>query len=199
MDLNENRPTRRRGAELEAAILDAAWAQLAERGYSGLTFEAVADRAGTSRPVLYRRWPTRAELLQAAVEFHGDRQDTSSPDTGSLRGDLLAALRRSNDKRSDFLVLLSASLGEYYEETGRSPSDVREFLLGRHRLSIDVILDRAVARGEADPDRLTPLVRAVPYNLYRHEVMMSLHAVPDRTLEAIVDEVFLPLVTPRDE
>ena len=198
MDPKGERATRRRGAELEAAILDAAWEQLSQRGYSGFTFEAVADRAETSRPVLYRRWPTRADLLKAAVEHHGAGQDTTAPDTGNLRDDLLTALRRSNAQRSDFLVLMSASLGGYYEETGLSPRDVREFLLGRHRLAIEDILERAVERGEADPERLTPLVRAVPYNLYRHEVMMSLHAVPDETLEAIVDDVFLPLVTPRD-
>lgn len=198
MDPSETtRSTRRRGTELAAAILDAAWDQLTSRGYAGLTFEAVAERAGTSRPVLYRRWATRAELLQAAVRHHGDKQDVTAPDTGSLREDLLTALRRSNRHRSDFLVLLSASLGEYYAETGSSPHDVREILLRGHRLAIDDILERAVARGEADPGRLTPLVRAVPYNLYRHEVLMSLQAVPDETLEAIVDEVFLPLVTPR--
>ncbi|GAA4666232.1 TetR/AcrR family transcriptional regulator [Gordonia humi] len=180
---------------MEAAILDAAWEQLTERGYEGFTFEAVADRADTSRPVLYRRWATRAELLKATIRHHGDAEDTSAPDTGSVRGDLLAALRRSNEQRSNFLVLLSASLGGYYAETGSTPGEIRELLLGRRaRLAIDDILDRGVERGEIDPATLTPLVRAVPYSLFRHEVVMNLQAVPDETLEAIVDEVFLPLV-----
>ncbi|GEE04198.1 TetR family transcriptional regulator [Gordonia spumicola] len=161
MGLNE-KATRRRGAELEAAILDAAWEQLTERGYAGFTFEAVAERAETSRPVLYRRWPTRSDLLQATIRHHGAGQDVSAPDTGSLRGDLLTALRRSNDRRSNFLVLLSASLGEYYSESGATPSDVRDLLFGAQRMGIDDILDRAVARGEADPARLTPTVRTVP-------------------------------------
>ncbi|MCF8590511.1 TetR/AcrR family transcriptional regulator [Gordonia liuliyuniae] len=194
MALNDGRTTRRRGAELEAAILDAAWHQLTDRGYEGFTFEAVAERAGTSRPVLYRRWATRAELLQAAIRHHGAAEDTTAPDTGSVRSDLLTVLRRSNRQRSNFLVLLSASLGDYYAETGSTPSEVRELLLGRSRTAVDDILDRGVERGEIDPARLTPLVRAVPYSLYRHEVMMTLRAVPDETLEAIVDEVFLPLV-----
>ncbi|WOC11380.1 TetR/AcrR family transcriptional regulator [Gordonia sp. MP11Mi] len=197
MNLNDGKVTRRRGAELEEAILDAAWNQLTDRGYEGFTFEAVAERAGTSRPVLYRRWATRAELLRAAIRHHGATEDVSAPNTGSVRGDLLAALRRSNRQRSNFLVLLSASLGDYYAETGSTPSEVRELLLGRSRTAIDEILDRGVERGEIDPARLTPLARAVPYSLFRHEVMMSLGAVPDGTLEAIVDEVFLPLVAPR--
>ena len=58
--------SRRRGATLEEAILDAAWAELIDHGYAEMTLEAVAKRAGTSRPVLYRRWPSRTKLATAA-------------------------------------------------------------------------------------------------------------------------------------
>jgi len=62
-------PRRRRyGAALEEALLDAAWDELGEIGYAGFTVDAVARRAGTSRPVLYRRWPSRARLVLAASE-----------------------------------------------------------------------------------------------------------------------------------
>jgi len=62
--------TRRRGAALEAALLDAAWDELQVTGYQAMTMEAVADRAGTSRAVLYRRWPKRAELVVATLRRH---------------------------------------------------------------------------------------------------------------------------------
>lgn len=62
--------TRRRGEALEAALLDAAWAELQSSGYAGLTMEAVADRAGTSRAVLYRRLRSRPELVVAAMRRH---------------------------------------------------------------------------------------------------------------------------------
>ncbi|MFZ2625286.1 MAG: helix-turn-helix domain-containing protein, partial [Propionibacterium sp.] len=58
---------RRRGPALEAALLDAAWQVLLEVGYDELTFEAVAAVAGTSRAVLYRRWPAKPELVRAAA------------------------------------------------------------------------------------------------------------------------------------
>ncbi|MFD7947322.1 helix-turn-helix domain-containing protein, partial [Streptomyces sp. NPDC059744] len=58
---------RRRGAELETALLDAAWDELIAMGFEELTYEAVAARAGTSRAVLYRRWPTKRELVLAAL------------------------------------------------------------------------------------------------------------------------------------
>ena len=77
--------TRRRGSALEAAIFAAVWAELADNGYMGLTIAGVAVRAGTSKPVLYRRWPNRARLVYAALA--NSHRTIVSPDTGSLRGD----------------------------------------------------------------------------------------------------------------
>lgn len=179
------------------AILDAAWDQLVECGYPGFTFEAVAQRAQTSRPVLYRRWPGRAELLRATIAHHGAQQDFHTPDTGTLRGDLLAALRRANHDRADFLVLLSASLGEYYSETGSSPRDVRALLVTNRARMVDEILARAASRGEVDLDRLTPRVRGVAFDLYRQEVLMTLKPVGDEVLVEIVDDIVLPLLDAR--
>ena len=84
--------TRRRGVELERAIYAAVVAEVAERGYSGVTYEGVAMRAGTSKPVLYRRWPTRAEMMFAALVARADSIREEFPDTGDLVGDLLAML-----------------------------------------------------------------------------------------------------------
>jgi hypothetical protein len=58
---------RRRGPALEEALLDAAWTELTERGYDDMTIDAVAVRAGTSRAVLYRRWPNKQELVLATL------------------------------------------------------------------------------------------------------------------------------------
>lgn len=63
-------PQRRRGAALESALLEAAWAELEEHGYGRFTMEGVARRAETSRPVLSRRWTGRAELAVAAIGRH---------------------------------------------------------------------------------------------------------------------------------
>src|SRR5699024_12746064 len=80
--------TRRRGAELEAALLSAAWDQLVAEGYGRFTFEAIAERAGTSKPVLYRRWSTRDGLLRAALRRRGAATVTEVPATGNLRAEL---------------------------------------------------------------------------------------------------------------
>src|ERR1700749_3289295 len=93
-------PQRRRGAALEHALLDAAWDELVDKGYSGFTIESVAERARTSRAVIYRRWPTKPELVRAAVGRVGDRERVEIPDTGSLREDIVELLRRANRSRA---------------------------------------------------------------------------------------------------
>ena len=99
---------RRRGAALEAAILDAGWDQLLEAGYEGFTVDAVASRAHAARSVLYRRWPSRLELLKAVIRHRGTVDRIPVPDTGSLRGDVLALLTEFTKRRARTVGLIAA-------------------------------------------------------------------------------------------
>lgn len=190
------RPTRRRGAELENAILDAVWQEISESGYGGLTYEGVAARARTSRAVLYRRWPTREHLVRAAVRHLGARTPRVDHDTGSLREDVLAVLRTSNESRLGMWVVLSVQLAGFYAETGVTPAQLRRELIGDAPSPFGAAIARAVARGEARAG-LPERVLRVPFDLFRSEAILRLGKVPDEELVAIVDEVFLPLVRPR--
>jgi AcrR family transcriptional regulator len=196
MDLDEPR-RRRRGTELESAILDAAWDELAENGYGSFTIDAVAQRAGTSKPVIYRRWADKHELVRAAVRHTAHRERRTIPDTGSVREDLLVLADYFNRERLPLAAVIGVQLAAYFRESGTSPADLREVMLAGVRSAFDVVLDRAVARGEVDPERLTPRIRDLPFALYRHEVLMSLRPVPREVMEEIVDTIFLPLVAPR--
>ncbi|GAA4719317.1 TetR/AcrR family transcriptional regulator [Nocardioides conyzicola] len=196
MDLQEQSVVRRRrGAELEEALLQATWDELAEVGYGALTVDAVAQRAETSRTVVYRRWATKRELTEAAITFVGRRDRATAPDTGSLRDDMLTVMRHTNDKRIGLMALMIAFLGGYFLETGTAPYDLRRLVLEDGPTVLDEIIERAVERGEVDPERLTPRVVTVAFDLFRHEALMRLGPVPDDVMVAIVDEVFLPLVT----
>src|SRR5688500_20341918 len=88
--------TRRRGEELERAILHAAAEEMRASGYGGMTMDRVAARAGTNKNAIYRRWPHRAALGIAAYRQLCDAV-LPDPDTGSLRGDALEMLRRANE------------------------------------------------------------------------------------------------------
>jgi AcrR family transcriptional regulator len=186
--------TRRRGAELERAILRAAWEQLVAEGYSRFSIESVADRARTSKHVIYRRWSDREERLRATIRNRGAERETELPDTGSLRLDMLTALRNSNSPQNDMAVLLGALLGSLYGDLDMTPAQVREELLGDRASVTRIAIDRAVERGEVDPSRLTPRIVRLPYELFRHEWLMTLNPVPDSVLEEIVDDIWLPLV-----
>jgi AcrR family transcriptional regulator len=187
-------PQRRRGAALEAALLDAAWAELVERGYGAFTLEGVAQRAGTSRPVIARRWAGKAELVRAAAVHVLWRDRLDVPDTGNLRDDTIGLLRGANEKRVDATALLSAHLGDYFRETGSNPAEFRDEAIGGRATSVDTIVDRAVARGEVSEERLTPRRRSLAFDLYRNEVLMRLRRVPDEVIVEIVDDIYLPLL-----
>jgi AcrR family transcriptional regulator len=185
---------RRRGEALEVAILEAAWDELSERGYTNLTVDSVARRAGTSKPVLYRRWADKQKLVEAAVVHRNALQQISPADTGSLRGDLIAVLTELSERQGPFLVQLSLLLSGYFAETDTSFAELREMFLAGRRSGRDEIMERAVGRGEIDPAKLTPRIASLPFDLLRGETMMTLRPVPPEVIEEIVDTIFLPLV-----
>jgi AcrR family transcriptional regulator len=185
---------RRRGAALESAILEAGWDQLIECGYGRFTIDAVAARAAAARSVLYRRWPNRTDLLEAVIRHRGTIDAILPPDTGSLRGDVLAILTDFNNRRSGIIGVFAALFGAYFDEAGGSPQRLRALFLTGGPSSMETIVGRAVARGELStmpPARIL----ALPADLLRQELLMNLTAASPQTIEEIVDDIFLPLVT----
>ena len=187
--------TRRRGAELEAAVLDTAWNILSEGGYGALTYEALAQQAKTAKQVVYRRWPTKRELLFALLEHHGTSLPAVQVDTGSLRDDILTLMRNSNRRISDLTAIFSGLIGAHFDEVEATPRELRAALFGNRANAVEAALERAVARGEIGAGEIPSRVVALPYDLYRHEAIMSLASMPDEVLVEIVDQVWLPLVT----
>ncbi|MEU1369143.1 TetR/AcrR family transcriptional regulator [Streptomyces sp. NPDC005803] len=186
--------TRRRGAELETALLDAAWDELLACGFERLTYEAVAARAGTSRAVLYRRWPTKRDLVLAALSRKAPPVPNEPPDTGTLRGDVIALLR--------FVVRQMAELAPVRQvlaaEQG-SDTELSAYLASRNRGPggdwMRTVLDRAAHRREIDPTASLPdRLVALPVVLVLHELLMARRTPSDADLEEIVDLLFLPLV-----
>ncbi|MCX5360701.1 TetR/AcrR family transcriptional regulator [Streptomyces sp. NBC_00124] len=179
--------TRRRGAALEADLLDAAWAELKAVGYTKLTMEGVAARARTGKQVLYRRWSNRAELVIAAMRHRTGSIADRVPDTGSLREDVLEVLRagarRQREIGPDTLHGLLAEA-----------RDVDPSFFGIMRGVLRMLVERAAERGEIPTAELPRRVLTLPADLLRHEILLSREQVTDETLTEIVDDVFLPLV-----
>jgi AcrR family transcriptional regulator len=185
--------TRRRGAALEEALLDAAWAELAVAGYQNLTMEAVADRAGTSRAVLYRRWGNRAALVIAAMRRHRPMLSGEIPDTGSLRGDVLALLTRVSDRLAELgPETVCGILGDYFADRDLF-AQVQDQVLLIGAGVMATILKRAEDRAEIQPG-VSSRVATLPTDLFRHELLIRRTPPTRQVITEIVDEVFLPLV-----
>lgn len=185
---------RRHGAELQTALLDAAWDELVEQGYDSFTIDAVAVRAHTSRAVLYRRWPTKPDIVKAAIASRAFQQSLEIPDTGTIRGDLIAFMTLANGSRAQQGLVLITRLGAFYSDAGTNLTELRRGLMHARAEAIDQMLGRAAERGEIDPAKVTPRIRRVAFDLFLHELMLTLEPVPDGVIAEIVDEIFLPLV-----
>jgi AcrR family transcriptional regulator len=184
---------RRRGDALEAAIVDAAWAELLEQGYAGFTMEGVAQRAGTSRPVLARRWESKADLVVAAIKNYNIKNPVEVPDLGNVRAELILLLQKFSDFGAGTMMKVFLSMNDYFAETETSISELRERVIGKSQLQ--EVLKRGIARGELDPVKLTPRIASLPADLLRHDMLMTHKPVSRAAIVEILDTIFLPLVT----
>src|SRR5258706_13847132 len=120
-----------RGSPVVARVLRATIEELARIGYGALSIEEVANRAGVNKTTVYRRWPTKAELVRAALRSMGDDK-VCQPATGSLRGDLLAGRRiiisfaQSSQGRRLLRLLLSQGMEPELAEIAASLRKERE-------------------------------------------------------------------------
>ena len=185
---------RRRGEELEIALLDAAWDELVEVGFARLTMESVAARARTGVAVLYRRWPRKDDLVLAAIQHYSMTNSVEVPDTGSLRGDMIALLSSASSTQVSFVAVVSAAFSGLLASSGMTPAEVREQLISGRTLQSAEIYRRAHARGEMDLDRIPHGVLTMPFDLMRHDMLMTYKPIPDERIREIVDDLFLPLV-----
>lgn len=183
---------RRRGDELIGAIRAATLAELVEHGWAGLTVEGVADRAGVGKASIYRRWPGKLELaLDAIDQVLPDLVE--SPDTGSIRGDLIAMLRT-------FSTAMNGPCGALMRSAGDPDADelrqaVEERLVAPRRNRMLEVMRRAIARGEIRGDAARPRIAEVGPMLLHAELMRH-GRVGDRTIVGLVDEVLLPMLRP---
>ncbi|HEY0495272.1 MAG TPA: TetR/AcrR family transcriptional regulator [Kutzneria sp.] len=191
--MDHRKGPRRRGDELNRAIFTAALEELVEVGYHRLTMERVAERSRTSKASLYRRWPGRAELMMDAV-LHVFPTVGELPDTGELRGDLIAALRAmAAALNSPVGAAVRAVVTELDAAPGAMNVHRERFVERRNQLMLDLIR-RAVVRGEARAAALTPRVASVGPALMRDHFHTQGGPITDEVILAIVDEVLVPLI-----
>jgi AcrR family transcriptional regulator len=147
----ERPPGRPRSERVDEAILAAALAELGERGYARMTVDAVAARAGVSKPTIYLRHPTKADLATAAIASM--RAQPRPEPTDDVRADLLAHLRllRAGLERPNGMAMLGTVLAEEHD-TPELLALFRERLVAPRRRELRAVLEAARDRGDLRPD-----------------------------------------------
>jgi AcrR family transcriptional regulator len=187
------RATRRRGDALLDAIYAAVMEELADVGYASLSIERVAERARTGKASIYRRWPSRLDLVLEALDHVLPRFETV-PDTGQVRDDLLIVLRRIAATMGSRAGIAARACFEGSDD-GLARA-MRERLLPQRKAVMIEILQRAADRGEVRPDAVTQRIAETGPMLLHGELLQRGAPITDAAVVAIVDEVLLPLLRP---
>ena len=199
-----DRPPRRGGARIgagrprrigvEQAVFEATLRLLATQDYGEIRIETLAERAGVSRTTIYRRWPSKAAVVVAAVSgLYLDR--VKVPDTGSLSEDLVTLLtetyRVMGDGDGRVLEKLVRQVGQNAELTEL----VRSILYARRR-PYATILHRAIARGEISPEADTELLLDLLLGPLWYRLMVSGAPITPADARSVV-QLVLTGVLPR--
>ena len=177
-------------------ILDAALDVLAEEGYERMTVDMVAARAKAGKATLYRRWPSKTELVIDAVAcMKNSALDAANlPDTGTLRGDLVAMIKPVSIEDSEKKLKVMAGLVSLIARNPELADVAREaIVLPRVRINTR-ILNRAIARGEIPADTDVDLISMVSASMVSYRTLMLQQPVDRAFLLRIIDTVILPAV-----
>lgn len=190
---HRSRGGRPRDASRDAAIVTAALEVLAEHGYERMTMDQVAKRAGAGKATLYRRWPSKADLVAHAVSQF-DRTPTIDelPDTGSLRGDLLALLRPQTEDDSRRALAAASGLASLLSAEPALADAASAALVEPFIASQLLLMRRAIERGEVDPDVDVEAVALVAPSITSFRLVLQRQPVDVSLLARLIDAVVLP-------
>lgn len=195
----QKKGSRRRGQVLEDAILHAAWRELLETGYTQMTMESIATRAGTNKSVLYRRWSDKPELVIAALrKYYFPKVKNEIPNTGNLRDDVYAYLRARVEPiktiGAETIKGLIMEPAVWRMIIASMPPKIERKSESKPTAAMVAIMKNAELRGEFHLGKLTPRIISLPIDLLQHELITKLEPISDEAILEIVDDIFMPLI-----
>ncbi|MFF4418386.1 TetR/AcrR family transcriptional regulator [Streptosporangium sp. NPDC001559] len=183
-----------RGIAREQAILTATIELLGEIGYQALTMDAVAQQARASKQTIYRRWRGKPELVKAALDARDAVQVTEIPSTGTLRGDLLAALDTLCAQADDRYLTMMTGLIHAMRTDAELAETLRSHVADEDRGPFQVIVERAVARGEVPASTSTEPAHQVAEGQIMRRMILG-GPLDHEFLTDLVDDLLMPLLT----
>jgi AcrR family transcriptional regulator len=181
------RPGRPRDVRAAGAILEASVAVLADKGPSGFTVDEVAARAGCGKATIYRRWPSRADLLVETAHHMGLEPPAS--DTGSLREDLVSVLAALGTKMRDTPTgrILPGIIAEASVDA-RMKQVLAGFIDDRRRRPREMV-ERGIRRGELPADTDVDLLLDLMGGTVIYRELIACQPTDEPTVRALVDVV----------
>jgi len=196
LDVDPAKPKlgRKRDHTRDPEILEAALDVLAETGYDGMTIDMVAARAKAGKATLYRRWSSKGELVVDAVACMKSVDLTTLPDTGTLRGDLVAMIRpHSIDDAQRKLKIMTGLLAMLSKDPELSDTAMAAIMQPRVEANT-ILLRRAVERGEIPAGTDIETLAVVSQAMATYRVMILRKPVDRAFILSVIDGVILPAV-----
>ncbi|HEY0869645.1 MAG TPA: TetR/AcrR family transcriptional regulator [Acidothermaceae bacterium] len=186
---------RRRGAALETAIYEAVLQQLSTVGFAAMTIEGIAATARTGKAAIYRRWPSKEELVADTLDNVLPSLDLP-PDTGNVRTDIARIFDlMTATMESPAGGAMQALLGELGHDHEFIKTLHVRVLAPRKALMLE-ILRRGVERGDVKPDAVKPVIAEAGPALLVHRLLMYGPPIDPAYVDAILDDVVMPLISP---
>ena len=174
--------------------MDAALQLVAEAGFDRATMDAIAARAGASKATVYRHWPGKHELVADAIRRQVKPSLPRLPDTGTLRGDLLAAVEAMHQVMTSEAGLVFFGLLVAMRTDPELAALAREQLFVRRLPPEDNPVTRAIARGELPPGADPALLPRVAAPLINTRLMLMGGTLDESFLTGLVDDILIPLL-----
>ena len=185
---------RKRDLSRDPEILAAALEVLAETGYTGMTIDMVAARAKAGKATIYRRWPSKAELVIDAVACMKKNDGTADalPDTGTLRGDLIAMIKphsiKDGQRKFQIMAGVLAMIGQAPELAEAANAAIVQPRATANRMLMQRTKDRGEIAADCDIDTLS----LVTPSMIAHRVLLLRKPVDRDFLISLIDGVLLP-------
>ena len=185
---------RKRDPALDTAILEGAIDTLAEMGFDKMTMDMVAARSKAGKATVYRRWPSKGELVRDALIWmsHSSVVVDKVPDTGSLRGDLLAVMKPYTAEHGERKLRVLSGLGSFFSEHQKLADEALSQIYGPWTEMNMKLMKRAIERKEISAKANIELACDVIVAMTSYRIQVQRKSFNKQTYEELLNDILLP-------
>lgn len=192
--LQKNNVGRRRDPSLDALIMKASLEILAEAGYNGMTVDSVAERAKIGKAALYRRWKSKEDLVIDSISYMKRSQvDLEKlPDTGTLRGDLLALVKPQTNEEREFRMKVMSGLSSMITQRQKLASAGTAAIVEPWANVYSKLIIRSLERGEIKTSVDIKVISQIVPSMIAFQTIVLRKPFDKKFLVSLIDGVVLP-------